>query len=180
MKINEYQSAGMPIDSTGNEPSFTRSSATDILGNKYEYQEVDSSLQDDYYVKSFIEWLEEKSYNDDPLRFIDKTTNSDFIADYAYQELMDENVAAAVAPSVSGMGAVVSPQASSVPGQTIGSNTVGASFGQGGVVGSGDIGSGWKNSNIIPRKENSRRKNKAKAQLKKFSKNIKSFGEYQK
>jgi hypothetical protein len=78
----------------------------------------------------------------------------------------EDGVASATA-AVAGMGAVVTPVASAIPGQTIGGSNVGDSFGSGGMIGSGDIGVPF-NSNIRKRPVRSRRKQKAIGAMKMF------------
>lgn len=68
-------------------------------------------------------------------------SKKDWISEYAEYHSLNENVAYAQATNVTGMGAVVSPQVSSLPGQTgFGTGIAGQQFGNGGVVGSGDYG----------------------------------------
>lgn len=107
-------------------------------------------------------------YAKDYIKYKMSDDNEDFeMGNYPVKE----NTATATAGNVSGMGAVVSAQPSSIPGATIGSNTVGDSYGGDGVVGSGDIANVGFNRNIRERPSGSRRKNKAKAALKSVSKN---------
>ena len=83
---------------------------------------------------------------------------------------MSENVGAAVAGNTGGMGAVVTASPSASPGQTTGggdgfsTGVAGDSYGNGGTVGSGDIGSGWGKSKA---------NNKAKRKKKKADKKAK-------
>lgn len=97
-------------------------------------------------------------------------------------------VAAVSAATVAGMGPVVSAQPSSIPGQTISSSAnsfstpgVGSTYGNGGTVGSGDIGSGWSpnsNSNVRTRDSHlpkNRRKKKMQAAAKAMKANISNF-----
>lgn len=106
---------------------------------------------DDYDVKSYI--------MDDEYYVIE------FLSEYYVfgPENVNEEVASANAANTSGMGAVVTPVASSVPGQTYGD----AFTANGGVVGSGDIGVPF-NRNVSKRPIRSRRKQKALGVLKMF------------
>ena len=68
-------------------------------------------------------------------------SKKEWIAEYAEYHAINENVAYANLGNISGMGAVVSPQPSSTPGQTgYGTGTTGSSYGNGGSTGSGDYG----------------------------------------
>lgn len=72
-------------------------------------------------------------------------SKKEWIAEYAEYHAINENVAYANLGNISGMGAVVSPVPSTVPGQTgYGTGTVnglqGSGYGQGGETGSGDYG----------------------------------------
>ncbi len=78
--------------------------------------------------------------------------------------LNEDGVGAVSGGNVSGMGAVVTSQPSSIPGDTAGAST-----------GSGDIGSGLSDSknlnrNVISRPDGSRRKKKLKARVKEMAK----------
>lgn len=97
----------------------------------------------------------------------------------AMYDLQVEDVGTVNMGMVSGMGPVMGSTPSSVPGQTtsaggFSTQSAGDSFGNGGITGSGDIGSGWaqsvaNNKNIRKRDTHlprSRRKNKALAALK--------------
>ncbi len=64
----------------------------------------------------------------------------EWMSEYATYHATNESVAYANGTNVSGMGAVVSPVASNIPGQTIGGYATGDSFGTGGIIGSGDLG----------------------------------------
>jgi hypothetical protein len=63
-----------------------------------------------------------------------------------------------------GMGAVVTSTPSAIPGQTMGGNGVGPSFGEGGIVGSGDIGAGYINNrlNVVNTRKEKRKRKKRK------------------
>ena len=132
---------------------------------------------DEYYAKMYSEW-HKKNSNETPPYSDDLITNSDFGLRSYHDDVsasMSEEVASATAANGSGMGAVVSPQPSNVPGQTIGGNNAGDSFGDGGIVGSGDISAGQiKNKNVFQRPTKSRRKNKMKAKAKEMAKNLKN------
>ncbi len=78
-----------------------------------------------------------------------------------YESLLNEDgVACASGGNVSGMGAVITSQPSSIPGDTAGATT-----------GSGDIGAGI-NRNVIARPNGSRRKKKMKAKAKEMAKSF--------
>ena len=64
----------------------------------------------------------------------------EWMAEYATYHAQNESVAYANGINVSGMGAVLSPSPSSIPGQTLGGYATGDSFGTGGIIGSGDLG----------------------------------------
>jgi hypothetical protein len=64
----------------------------------------------------------------------------EWMSEYATYHNANESVAYAQGVNVSGMGAVQSPIASGIPGQTIGGYSAGDSFGANGVIGSGDLG----------------------------------------
>jgi hypothetical protein len=150
--------------------------------------EQDKPKNDDFYIKMYKEYARQQRKDTPPYKD-DTISQSDFAVraytddvkmemDNATQEAEETvneegGVATAVAGNGSGMGAVVTSTPSSIPGQTIGSNTVGGSFGEGGTVGSGDIGAGSINRNVIPRK--SRRKERAKTKAKEWAKNMKNF-----
>lgn len=101
-----------------------------------------------------------KDYETDPM-----ITNKDLamkaLNDEATSQM--ENVAAATGGNTGGMGAVVTASPSATPGQTTGganafsTGTAGDTYGDGGTVGSGDIGSSWSKS-----KANNKSKKKAK------------------
>lgn len=64
-----------------------------------------------------------------------------WLAEYAEYHSMYENVGYANPSNIQGMGAVLSAQPSSIPGQTgYGTGVAGSSYGNGGTVGSGDYG----------------------------------------
>lgn len=98
----------------------------------------------------------------------------------------DGGVATATVGNVSGMGAVVSPVASQTAGQTTsGGSNVGDSFGNGGVVGSGDIavgskgnsfGYGGRKSKRGKKKNNSKKLNKMGNQIDSTTDYIKTSG----
>lgn len=89
---------------------------------------------------------------------------------------MKENVGAAVTGNGGGMGAVVSAQASASPGQTTGGGdgfstpVAGDSYGDGGGVGSGDIGSGWSKSKANNKNKKKKRKKGKKGKTAKATK----------
>ncbi len=64
----------------------------------------------------------------------------EWMSEYATYHAQNESVAYANGTNVSGMGAVVSPVASNIPGQTLGGYATGDSFGLQGKIGSGDLG----------------------------------------
>jgi len=69
-----------------------------------------------------------------------------WIAEYAEYHQITENVGYANLGNIQGMGAVISPSVSSIPGQTgYGTGVAGDSFGNGGKIGSGDLG-----QNLLP------------------------------
>ncbi len=112
-------------------------------------------FEDDYDVKSYT--------ND--VTFVIEFLSEFYI--FGEKENVNEDggsgVVCANAGNTSGMGAVVTPVASSVPGQTYGA----AFTANGGVAGSGDIGVAF-NRNISKRPTRSRRKQKAMGALKMF------------
>ena len=187
--VNEMQS---PIKNSTNVPRYDYKNIADILGDKYhistspqkiiEFEDIVSKMDnekkpqtDEYYAKVYKEYKRNKS-NKTPPYSDDIIDNNDFGAvSYEDDVKMDEDVA--VASNGSGMGAVVTAQPSATPGQTLGGNNVGDTYGNGGTVGSGDIGVGL-NRNIRKRPEKSRRKKKAQAQVKdmvkKMGNNIKN------
>ncbi len=68
-------------------------------------------------------------------------SKKEWIAEYAEYHSINENVAYAQNVNISGMGSVMSPQPSTIPGQTgYGTGVAGDAFGVGGAVGSGDYG----------------------------------------
>ena len=191
--VNEMQSTMKPIENSTNVPTHDHKNIADVLGDKHhinttprEVQEFEEEVRpsidfkpetDDFYAKSFKEYQRTKFKETPPFKD-DKISNSDFGAQAYHDDVkmeidnMNENgVAGAVASNGSGMGAVVTAQPSATPGQTLGGNNVGDSYGDGGTVGSGDIAVG-SNKNIIKRPEKSRRKKKAKAQVKDIVKNM--------
>jgi len=117
--------------------------------------EDDLIQNNDFYAKAFYDEMDAKNTQNDigqPIRGLQEKT------------LNEDGVAAVSGGNVSGMGAVVSSQPSSIPGNSSAATT-----------GSGDIGSGWNqskdnNRNIIKRPIGSRRKNKMKAIVKGMSK----------
>jgi hypothetical protein len=140
---------------------------------------------DEYFAKRFIEF-QRNNWRLTPPFQNDLIQNNDFYARAFYDEQEDrmqsnndtgkpirglqeniineDGVACATGSAVSGMGAVVSSQPSSIPGNTSAATT-----------GSGDIGSGWEqskglNRNIIARPTGSRRKNRMKAKAKEMVK----------
>jgi hypothetical protein len=101
-------------------------------------------------------------------KYYDDITNQEYVKAYVKMEMenVQENVACVTQGSTSGMGAVVTPTAGVVPGVP-------------GAAGSGDIGSGWKNTNNrnvrsrdshLPRSRRSKQiKDKLKNSIKSFS-----------
>jgi hypothetical protein len=72
---------------------------------------------------------------------VKESSKREWIAEYAEYHQINENVAYANLGNISGMGAVVAPQPSALPGQTgYGTGVAGQAYGQGGVTGSGDYG----------------------------------------
>ena len=70
-----------------------------------------------------------------------ETEKNEWIAEYAEFHSITENVGYANLGNITGMGAVMSPQVSAIPGQTsYGTGVPGDAFGVGGQVGSGDYG----------------------------------------
>lgn len=194
--VNELQSTMKPVENSKNVPTHDYKNIADVLGDKHhinttprEVQEFEEDVYpsidfkpetDDFYAKSFKEYQRTKFKEVPPFKD-DKISNSDF-GEQAYQDDVkmeidnmneDGGVAAASGANGSGMGAVVTAQPSATPGQTIGGNNVGDSYGDGGTVGSGDIAVG-NNRNVRKRPEKSRRKKKAKAQAMKMAKNMKN------
>ncbi len=188
--VNELssQSAEAPIKSDGGEPAYSYGNIQDILGNKYNFTVKTNKLQefeenimskdrtpdknDDYFAKRFIEFNRNKWRLTPPFED-DLIQNNDFYAKSFYDEMnainaeLDEKVinedgvASAGGANVSGMGAVVTSQPSSIPGDTAGATT-----------GSGDIANVGTNRNVISRPNGSRRKNKMKAKAKEMAKNF--------
>ncbi len=141
---------------------------------------------DDYFAKRYIEFTRNKWRLTPPYQE-DLIQNNDFYQRAFYDEMdarnsqndigspirgLQENiinedgVGAVSGGNVSGMGAVVTSQPSSIPGNTTGATT-----------GSGDIGSNWNtsknlNRNVISRPTGSRRKQKMKAKAKEMLKNF--------
>lgn len=168
------QERGSQISNT--EPSFNYSEIQDILGNRYDYKATRESLKDfkdkvikdtnntdsEFFIKTWLEHQRNTNRLTPPLSDSEElVNNSDFYKrgynDSKNESLLNEDGVASATSSVSGMGAVVSPQVSSVPGQT-------------GTTGSGDVGVGLKN-NFIKRPTGSRRKQKAEAIVKSMTKN---------
>ena len=72
---------------------------------------------------------------------VNEAAKQEWMAEYAEYHSINENVAYATLGNISGMGAVQSPQASGIPGQTgTGTGVAGSGYGQNGVTGSGDYG----------------------------------------
>ncbi len=91
----------------------------------------------------------------------------------------DGGVAAATGGNVSGMGAVVSAQPSQTPGQTTGGGSnAGDSFGNGGVVGSGDIAARDKGKSFGYGGRKSKRGKKKKDKKAKMGNQIDSVSDY--
>ena len=194
MWLNELQSTEAPIQSGGGESAYSYGNIQDILGSKYnftvkpekleEFEEIVLSKEsknkkdDDYFAKRFVEHTRNRltpPFQDDLIM------NNDFNARSVWDEVNsdkeegkkiatsikeDGGVGCANAGNVGGMGAVVTSQPSSIPGNTAGATT-----------GSGDIGSGWidsknNNRNVIARPIGSRRKKKMKAKVKEMFKNM--------
>lgn len=69
------------------------------------------------------------------------STKKEWLAEYAQMHQINESTAYATLGNISGMGAVVAPQVSSIPGQAgYGTGVAGDSYGNGGTIGSGDYG----------------------------------------
>lgn len=156
------QSSTKGIENDNAEPSYSYGNIKDILGNKYNYslssdkplQEFeeeflsaydnpDIDMNDEYFAKSFIEYTKNQKRLTPPFQD-DTITNNDFFAKSYYEEnnKLDEDggVACATGGNTSGMGAVVTSQPSSIPGDVAGATT-----------GSGDVGSGFVNRNVRSR-----------------------------
>ncbi len=72
---------------------------------------------------------------------VKEQSKKEWISEYAEYHAISESTAYANLGNIQGMGAVVSPQPSTVPGQTgYGTGVSGDAYGQGGSVGSGDYG----------------------------------------
>lgn len=72
---------------------------------------------------------------------ITSAEKQDWMSEYSEYHSLYENVAYSTLGNLSGMGAVVAPQPSGIPGQTgFGTPTTGSAYGQGGTAGSGDYG----------------------------------------
>jgi hypothetical protein len=200
VKYNEYQSVTKPIENSHNVPRYDYKNIADTLGDKHHIQmdstkikefeekviskmaDKDKPKNDEFFIQMYKEYARQQR-KDTPPYEDDTISQSDFgaraYADDVKMEMdnanesaiNEEGVAGAVAGNGTGMGAVVTSQPSSVPGQTIGSNTVGDSFGEGGTVGSGDISAGALQKGI---KTKSRRQKKKEAQAKEFVKNMKN------
>lgn len=124
----------------------------------------------DFYQRAFYDEMSAKNDIGEPIKGFQESL-SDNEDDYLYipqikdrMGLNEDGVAAVSGGNVSGMGAVVTSQPSSIPGNTSGATT-----------GSGDIGSGWDSSknlnrNVISRPDGSRRKKKMRAKAKEMAK----------
>ncbi len=147
------------ISNTGGEQNYTTSEIRDNADNTYDYNlEMSRIMEFEEIIsknkKPISDKFREKLFNDYKRRFINEDTGA----------------GVASTGNTTGMGAVITPQASAIPGQTaIGTPTAGTSFGEGGIVGSGDIGAGQ-----IKRPITSRRKKRALSKMKDMIKNIKS------
>lgn len=140
---------------------------------------------DAYFAKRYIEFVRQKFRLTPPFQD-DLIQNNDFYAKAFYDEqdtrntqndigkpvkglqekiLNEDGVACATGGNTSGMGAVITSQPSSIPGDASGATT-----------GSGDIGSNWgsvaTNRNVIPRKGNSK-KDKMKKLAKQYANQFK-------
>ena len=72
---------------------------------------------------------------------VNESVKREWMSEYAEYHSINENVAYATLGNISGMGGVISPQASGIPGQTgTGTGVAGNAYGDGGVTGSGDYG----------------------------------------
>lgn len=72
---------------------------------------------------------------------VNESVKREWMSEYAEYHSINENVAYATLGNISGMGGVVSPIPSGIPGQTgTGTGVAGAGFGDGGASGSGDYG----------------------------------------
>lgn len=200
--VNELssQSASASIQSSGGEPNYNYGNIQDILGNKYNYivktqrlkefeenvikKDKNGNIRDDeYFAKRYIEFQRNNWKLTPPFQH-DLIQNNDFYARAFYDEHdtindtgkeipyikyrmkestinEDGGVASVSDGNVSGMGAVVSSQPSAIAGDASGA-----------TIGSGDIGVGGINRNIIARPIGSRRKKKMKAHAKSMVKNF--------
>jgi len=145
-----------------------------LIKNEFNY-DVDEKVLKEYELV-----LTDKQVNKDYQQGEMYITNSDFARMFMEQEINIQENNATVG-NVSSMGAVVTAQPSSVPGQTIGignfsTPSAGDSYGSGGIVGSGDIGSNWATS--ISNNKTKRKKHKIKDIIKKYGKNIKNVAKY--
>lgn len=145
--IKEYQSATAPIQGTEDSTQYNYIYIISELGYYNKYDKVKASLMD--FEKST-----------DSLPKNDKVYIEEY-KKYMKKKKINED-----------MGAVVTSTPSAIPGQTIGGNTVGSSFGDGGIVGSGDISATFSKPNF---KLNKKRDKKRKS--KKFS-NLISFSDF--
>lgn len=172
-KINELQSATKPIDNSHNAPRYDDKNMADVLGYKNHtltYSKIKEFEEevDSFYIKKYKEF-NRKRKKDLPPYEDDLISQNDFNA-RAFEDEMYED---AYAVGGEGMGAVVPAIPSETPGETSLTYNVGDTFGNGGRVGSGDVGMVF-NRNVIKRPNGSRRKNKLKAQVKAMSKNMKN------
>lgn len=131
------------------------------------YQE-DLIQNNDFYQRAFYDEMTARNSQNDigkPIKGLQESNNSFYINQFK-ETLNEDGVAAVSGGNVSGMGAVVTSQPSSIPGNTTAATT-----------GSGDIGSNWDtaknlNRNVISRPDGSRRKKKMKAKAKEMVKNF--------
>lgn len=154
-KINEYQASDSPL--------------INVDDPRHELYNYDY----DYINHKLLNIFDKKFIDDNKDNFETVTnplTNDEYVNKFI---ALYEEVASVALGGGTGMGAVVTSTPSSIPGQTIGSNTVGGSFGEGGIVGS-DVAGGY-NKNIIPRPERSRRKQRMKSNIKSSIKNMKKM-----
>lgn len=146
-KLNETcQSISKPIESDGGQPFHSYSTITDINGNGISVIKTDDKKDIGEFEETSTKVMNFKEFNRKKFKLTppfedDLISNSDFVVksttdelaemDKKGEKLVKEDVAMSGGANVSGMGAVVTAQPSSIPGDTAGS-----------TIGSGDIGAG--------------------------------------
>lgn len=152
-KLKEYEENVLSKDKTENKnDEYFAKSYIEFNRKKFRLTppfQDDLIQNNDFYVRAFQDEMNARNSQNDtgkPIKGLQET------------HVNEDGVANAGGANVSGMGAVVTSQPSSIPGDASGATT-----------GSGDIGSGW-NRNVISRPTGSRRKNKMKATAKAMSK----------